>query len=734
MAELPKKQTTFYICGLLTAITFSVYMGLMRNDFIIYDDNVYVTANINVQNGATFSNIKWAFTTNTTGNWHPITWLSHIIDFELFGLRAWGHHLTSLMLHIANVLLLFLILKWMTGAVWRSAFVAAVFAVHPLNVESVAWVAERKNVLSTLFWLLTIAAYVKYTKAKTAGWYLAVVFLFGMGLMTKPMLVTVPFVLLLLDYWPLERIENFRDRKALIKTIVEKIPFFFMSAISSIITFDAQRCGGAIVDIHFLPIQKRIYNAIVSYAGYIEKMFWPSKLAVIYPYPLNDKIQVLKLAAGAGVLILLSIILIVLLRKYRYLTAGWLWYLGTLVPVIGLVQVGKQSMADRYTYVPLIGLFIMIGWAAADLSEKRRHQKVVLGLISVITICVLSIITTFQIRYWHDSISLFEHAVKVTKNNDIAYSNLGSAFGKAGRNEEALSVLLKGMEIQPKNLNIYYSLGVIYTNMGRYGDAIEIRKKIVKIKPDDFKILNDLAANYVLTGNYKAAIEACRRAIELKPDYAEAYYTMGCAYQQTGSFREATEAYEKAIKLEPSLIGSYYNLADIYRQTGRSDEAIKIVENIMRDYSGNEEAYYNLGLIYGQTGNYQKAVDAFKKAIEIKKDYSDVYFNLGLAYDKLKRYEDEAEAYKQVIKLKPDHIDAYYNMGLAYGNMGQDKQAAEAFREVVRISPDYAQGHYNLGFALYSSGDKEAAMEQYKILKGLNAEMAEKLLADINSK
>jgi len=355
MGEGRQKYLVRGICILLAVVTFFAYVRVLKNDFINYDDNEYVTENPHIFDGLKTDGIKWAFTTTSIGYWHPLTFISHMLDCELFGLRPWGHHLVNLLLHIANVLLLFSVLRWMTGVVWRSAFVAAVFAVHPLNVESVAWIAERKNVLSTMFWLLTIGSYWKYSKERNAGWYLLTLLLFAMGLMSKPMVMTLPFTLLLLDYWPLNRYG-----KNLILLILEKVPFVILSIASGVITYIGQKYSGAVADVRSMTLWYRVGNAIISYSKYIGKMFWPTKLAVLYP--LEKDILLWKVIISAAVLAAICILVIIFIRRCKYLTVGWLWYLGTLVPVIGIVQVGNQAMADRYAYLPLIGLFIMAAW------------------------------------------------------------------------------------------------------------------------------------------------------------------------------------------------------------------------------------------------------------------------------------------------------------------------------------------------------------------------------------
>ncbi|MBW1896674.1 MAG: glycosyltransferase family 39 protein, partial [Deltaproteobacteria bacterium] len=445
----------------LTLLTFLVFWQVTSHEFVIFDDEVYVTQNDEVQKGLSWDGVAWAFTTTHANFWHPLTWLSHMLDCRLFGLNPAGHHLTSLLLHIANTLLLFLVFHRMTGALWPSAFVAALFACHPLHVESVAWVSERKDVLSTLFWMLTLGAYVRYVEHPRGRAYLLAVVFFSLGLMAKPMLVTLPFVLLLLDYWPLDRLDFGQQshrpgdqaghpgypKSSFFHLLLEKVPFLVLSAVSCIVAYTAQAHGGAIKSSGVFSIDVRIANALISYVSYLEKTFWPHHLAVFYPHPGTWPVWQI---AGAG-LLLVSISALVLLgmRKKPYLTLGWFWYLGTLVPVIGLVQVGIHAMADRYTYVPLIGVFIMIAWGLQDIAKRWRPQRVVLGLSAAAVICAFTISSARQLNHWQNSSTLFQHALNVTEDNYGAHNNLGLALAQRGKLDEAIDHYLRALEIKP---------------------------------------------------------------------------------------------------------------------------------------------------------------------------------------------------------------------------------------------------------------------------------------------
>jgi hypothetical protein len=419
---------TVLICIVLAAATFVAFEGVRSNDFVHYDDDKYITSNEYVQKGLSLESIKWAFTTWHQGNWHPLTWISHLIDSTVFGMKPAGHHLVSVGFHIANVILLFLILKKMTGAIWPSAFVVAVFGLHPLGVESVAWVAERKNVLSSFFAFLTIWAYFWYSQKP--GWrrYAVIAILFAAGLLSKSMLVTLPFVLILLDYWPMGRFGGLKGWRWFWRAIADKSPLLAISAVFCMVTYLAQVNAGATADIVSMPLGLRAENAIVSYIGYIGKLFYPASLAVLYPFDIRGYSWA---EIGGCLALLLAATTVVIMERHRrrFLLTGWLWYLGTLVPVIGLVQVGVQSMADRYMYLPGIGIYIMVAWLASEASAKLRLPKIVPAIMGAAILVVLLLITRAQVGYWKDSESLFKRTIDVTKNNYVMYNNYGEATG-----------------------------------------------------------------------------------------------------------------------------------------------------------------------------------------------------------------------------------------------------------------------------------------------------------------
>jgi hypothetical protein len=504
------QHNIFVICIylFLAILTGAVYWQVRGHDFVFADDTAYITNNPHVQNGITLKSVVWAFTTGHTGYAHPLTWLSIMLDCQLFGLNPGPHHLVSLFIHIANTLLLFALFKKMTSRVWPSFFVAAAFAVHPAHIESVAWAAERKDVLSTLFFILTLLAYTVYTQRQTKMRYALVLLTYAMGLMAKPMLVTLPFVLLLLDYWPLGRWEpavgSNRSRRQNRKVsesgksfgylVWEKVPLLALSVCASALTFYVQRITGAVVKPDILTFQVRFFNAIISYGKYIAKCFWPSKLSFLYPYP-HLPLPVWQIVLSAAVLLGISV-LVIKLKQQKYLTVGWLWFLGTLVPVIGLVQAGVQAMADRYTYVPYVGLFIMVAWGMSDLLASRKYGRAVLGSAMFVAIAAMSISTYFQLGYWQDSITLSRHAAEVTQNklierlarNNLAWALATSPDPNMRNPAEAIRIAqqLSG-ETNYNNPAVLDTLGAAYASAGRFADAIEITHKALSLADENDK-------------------------------------------------------------------------------------------------------------------------------------------------------------------------------------------------------------------------------------------------------
>ncbi|MFC1813394.1 tetratricopeptide repeat protein [Thermodesulfobacteriota bacterium] len=596
----------------LTLAILIVYCQAIHFDFNNYDDNLYVTENQQVQAGLTIGGLYWAFTTGHASNWHPLTWLSHMLDCELYGLSPMGHHWTNIQIHIANSILLFLLLNIMTGAIWRSGFAAALFALHPLHVESVAWVAERKDLLCAFFWMLSVWAYLRYIIKPTTVRYILLIIFFICGLMSKPMIVTLPFTLLLIDFWPLSRLTSPAHKKpasycqTFISLVREKIPLFALSAISSIITVIVQQHGKSIASLDFVPLSMRIANALISYLKYIEKMIWPVNLAVLYPY---QKWPTAEVVVAGSLLLCMSAFVIWASRRRPYLATGWLWYLGTLVPVIGLVQIGLQSMADRYTYIPLIGLFIIVVWGISDISSRWRRKNILLPLLSSIIFVSLMICTYFQVHYWKNSITLFTHALNVTRNNYIALVNMGQALDMQGQFDEAIPHYYKALEINPNNEKAHNNLGA--------------------------------ALSY--QGNDKAAIHHYNEALRINSDYAGAYYNLGKIFANQGKTENAILHFQKALQKDPDMAQALYNLSWI-GATSEDDkfrnsiEAIKLAEKLCKLQNYSQPLSLDaLAAAYAEAGRFKEAVLTARKGLELALKAGPKELALGLE-NRLKLY------------------------------------------------------------------------------------------------
>jgi Flp pilus assembly protein TadD len=539
-----------------------VYWRVGSYGFINFDDPLYVTANMQVRNGLTWKGTLWAFTdTKSTGNWYPLTWLSLMLDYELFESKPQAFHITNLLLHLANTLLLFMVLKRLTGALWRSGFVAALFALHPLHVESVAWISGRKDVLSTFFWLLTMWAYVSYVRRPSFARYIAVVAFFIPGLMSKAMLVTLPFVLLILDYWPLHRLHLNEPAeedafigsgpKTIAKLLWEKIPLFVLTAISCVLTYLAQQTGGAVRTFERVGLGIRLTNTMVSYVNYINKTFWPSGLAIYYP--LSKTIPIWQVAQAGLILAGISLLVIWWLRSRPYLLVGWLWYIGTLVPVIGLVQVGEQAMADRYTYVPLTGLFIAVTWGVNALADHWRSRKFVLGLSAAVTLSALMLCTGRQVAYWRNNITLYEHTLTVTDKNHVIHINLGMALLQQGQLDKAIQHQQEALRLCPGEPSALTNLGMALALQRRYPDAIKYYRLSLKSDPEQATTYNNLGAAILSNnGDPEEAVANFRQALRLKPDYDNAHLNLATVLTMQDRFDEAISHYREVLRLIPN--------------------------------------------------------------------------------------------------------------------------------------------------------------------------------------
>jgi cytochrome c-type biogenesis protein CcmH/NrfG len=567
---------TVGICLSLAVLSWLVFGQTLWHDFINYDDPRYVYENTKITGALSISGIAWAFSHIHSLNWHPLTTISHMLDCQLYGLKAGWHHFTNVFLHTLAAMLLFLALQQMTGAVWRSAFVAGVFAIHPLRVESVAWIAERKDVLSGVFFMLTLLAYVYYVRLPQIRRYLLVALVFACGLMSKPMLVTLPFVLLLLDYWPLDRIKG-----QVWKRVLEKIPLIMLSAVSSIATFLAQK--GAVGWTEELPILERINNAVVSYVVYIWQMLWPVNLAVFYPHPEN-RLPLWEIISSLLLLICVTAVAITLRKHRPYLVTGWFWYLGMLVPVIGLVQVGWQGRADRYTYLPQIGLYIVVTWAVADLTTLWRHQRTILTVAALLTIVVLSWRASIQTWYWRDSETLFKQALAVTTNNDVAENNLGIVYLRQGKVDEAISLLQAAVDLRPDNSPAHENLAKALLQKGKVADALIHYRKLLELQPDNIEVHNIVGTVLLQQGHIREGVEEWQKVLVIQPDNGNAMSNLAWVFATSpdDSLRDGAKAVQlgsEALRISGYKIPLLYRtLAAAYAETGEFSKAIQTAQ------------------------------------------------------------------------------------------------------------------------------------------------------------
>jgi tetratricopeptide (TPR) repeat protein len=627
------KQVFLSICLALVFVAALPYLQTFRHAFIRFDDGVYVYENTHVQQGLTWSNILWAFTTMSAGNWHPLTWLSHMLDGQIFGLDPGWHHLVNVLLHAGNTLVLFLALHAMTSSVWRSALVAALFALHPLHVESVAWIAERKDVLSTFFGLSALWAYANYVRRPSFSRSAFLLGLFGLSLLSKPMLVTLPFLFFLLDLWPLNRLTfgNKKKQASIIQLLPEKLPLFAMSAVSSIVTWKAQHAAGAVASLQLWPLSFRLSNAVVAYVAYLTKTVWPTDLAIIYPFP--DQIPILTTTLAILALLAITITVLAFIRQRSWLTVGWFWFLGTLVPVIGVVQVGAQSMADRYTYFPLIGIFIMLAWSlpATAFAPANRPLLITAGAMIALLLTGLTVLTFKEVRLWKNTVTLFNHALVVTKTNYMAHHLLGGALREQGDLAGAKSQFEQALQIRPDYADTHHDLGTVLLQERDFANAEAHFNVALKSKPLDPMVWNALGMAKAHQGKIDEAVSLYRHALTLNPDYANAYSNLGATLLRQGKYDEAIETCQKALLLRPNHAETHAALAAALWNRNRADEAI----------------FHN------------------RRAIELNPNLIDARYNLGWALLQKADYGEAATQFEYVLRLDPQHEKARAGLSAA---------------------------------------------------------------------
>ncbi len=725
------------ICLLLIVVVAWAFLPALRNPFCGYDDGYYVTPNSEVPHEFTWKGVGWAFRSIVAANWYPLTILSHMLDWQFYGSKPWGHHFTSVLLHAVNTVLLFWVFRRMTGACWRSAVLAALFALHPLRVESVAWVAERKDVLSTLFWLLTMWAYARYaekpvvsnqcsvTSSQTSGvtandhgpqttdhgspinghrslFYLLSLSFFTLGLMSKPMLVSLPFVLLLLDYWPLNRLElntQHSRLRTLLPLIWEKTPFFMLAAIFSVVTYLVQRSAGAVVT--DLALGARWANALVAYLRYLGKFFWPTNLAVFYPHP--QQWPVGPVLAAAGLLLAILVVLLLLARKRPYLAFGWLWFWGTLVPVIGLVQVGHQSMADRYTYVPMIGLVVMLVWGGYEVACRWRYGVLVSSLLAVAATLACTTLTRRQLRYWQDDETLWRHAASVTEYNDVAWFNLGFALAARGAFDAAIHCYEQAVQISPVADDAHRSLAYALFRKGKLAEAIQEYELVLRLNPKDAEAHNNLGHILAQQGQLEEASRHLIAALRLKPDYPEAHDNLGSVLATRRRYAEAAAAFREVLRLKPDYPGVAQKLERALAAQRQLDQALEPYRQALKSKPGDAQAHGNLGRVLLEAGQLDEAIEQCAEAARLDPKNAEIQYHLGVALSRKGEGEKAARQFELALELDPKLAAAHYALGIIYKSQRRMAEALKHWREAARLAPQWPEPLNNLAWALATS-------------------------------
>jgi tetratricopeptide (TPR) repeat protein len=667
--EIPGGAKGVWFCVGLFVLSAVTFLPAVHNDFLNYDDPTYVTENRQVMAGLSWAAIRWAFTDLSAGFWHPLTWLSHMLDCELFGLRSWGHHLTNVLLHVANTVLLFLFLNRMMSARWRSALVAALFAVHPLHVESVAWVAERKDVLSTFFGFLALLFYARYVKSKNRkpksaiSSYLLALSFFVCGLMSKSMVVTLPILMLAFDYWPLNRFAANGSRTGIVRLFLEKLPFFALAFVAGLLTMHAERIAGAVALESQRPIRLLGANAILSCCHYLWQTIWPANLAAFYPFP--ESFSGVSVAIATAVLVGISIGAALLVQRHPYFAMGWFWFLVTLLPVSGLVQVGSHSRADRYTYVPLVGVFIFVTWGAHELARRWHRWSILLLATAAVSIVLCATVSRRQIAYWRNSEILFRHAINVTGGNFIAHLNLGDALQKEGLYDEAIQEFERALEIKPNNPRALYGLGIAYDNGGRVDEAVRQYLRAAELKPDYAEVFNSLGLALRKKGLADEAMSSFLEALKLKPDFADAHHNLGIMLAQRGQLDDAIGQYQQARDLKPEAPALLNDLGIALGRKGLADEALLHLQRAVELDPNSADIRYNLGNALARKGRLQEAIDQFQESLRLNANAPDVQNNLGVVLSHVGRLEEAISHFQEAVKLRPEYAEAQTNLAAA---------------------------------------------------------------------
>ena len=690
-------RRTLVLAGAMALLAFLTFLPALGHDFLVYDDDQYVTANPAVRAGLTGSSVRWAFTSGHAANWHPLTWLGHMVDVQVWGLEPRGHHLTNLLLHAANAAVLFLALQALTGAPWRSALVAALFAVHPTRIEAVAWVAERKELLSALFGFLALLAYAAWARRGGRGQPWGALALFAAGLLAKPMLVSLPFVLILLDVWPLGRVSlDARPVRALVRGLIDKAPFLLLAAVSCAVTFVVQRAGGAVGTLESYPLPVRIANALVAYAGYLRRLVWPVDLAVFYPHPGRSLAPAAIL--GAAVLFAGLCALAWASRRRRpFLFVGWCWFAGMLVPVIGLVQVGFQALADRYAYVTFIGLFLALVWWSAEAVTRgpaRLRPLAIAGAVALVAACVAQ--TRRELAHWKDSETLFRRALAVTSGNYVAFQNLAHHLNETQRPAEALPLLEEALRIRPLYPEARVNLGRSLFLLGRVEEAIPHFEQAIALRPRDPIALNNLAFSRMNQGDLSETVRLYALALDAQPDWAEVQHRAGIVEIMQGVLQGGGARLQSAAALEPAH-AEYASHARGWEALRRDPRDSSPDARALREYL--VVSHRQAADVLARRGRLPEAAAHLAKAADLAPDRADLNEDAGIAWSRAGERARARAAFEAAVAADPLRASAHNNLGYMLFEQGDRAGAIARYREALRLAPDFALARNNLALA-----------------------------------
>ena len=665
--NLSSDRQRLIVYVVLIALSLFVFSQVGQFDFITFDDPVYVVDNPSIQSGFTMDGVIWAFGTIHAEFWHPLTWLSLMLDYQLFGLNAGGYHITNLMLHILSTLMLFWLLHRMTGAVWRSAFVAALFAIHPLHVETVVWIAKRKDVLSAFFWMLTLCLYVYYTEKPVIKRYLFVFLSFACALMSKPMAVTLPVIMIVLDYWPLKRFASKKENPVFWQ-VKEKLRFFMLSAVFSLITIFAQY--DKYIKHAETSFDSRLANAPVSLTTYLAKTLWPYDLAVFYPF--SYQLPAWQTAGSIALILAISVAVILAAKRLPYLLVGWLWYVLAVLPVLDIFRSSARAMSDNYTYLPAVGLYVMAAWGIPDLFCQKQIRRKILWPAGIAVAAMLSVLAWQQCSYWQNSFKLFNHALHVTKDNYLAYNQRGNVYSKSQQYPPAIADFNEAIRIKPDYAFAFNNRGNTYLQLGRYQQAISDYSEAIRLNPDYARAYYNRGFTYgIHMGRYQRAIDDLNEAIRREPDAPDIHLTRGIVYSNLGGQELACLDYQKACDLGNCKL---------------LDMALGKGECLAADLQPHDSGYYhNSGISYFKRGQYRIALGYFTHAIHFKKDFANAYHNRGTTYSELGRYQHAVADFNESIRLNPGYPDAYKNRGIAYLLQGEKEQGCSDFKKACAL-------------------------------------------------